>query len=296
MLRSMTAYGRACGPTSMGRLVVEIQSVNRRFLEIQVFVPELWSIWEPRIRGWIQGALSRGVVKVRVSLEGGEVPLGSPRVNEELVAQFAHQWRSVCTKLDIPLSSEALFQVLGTAPGVMAMAYEGGNEEEFGIELNALVDQALEQLKAHREVEGRALWVDMDSHLEQMERMRCMIAEKAHGATEKARTKLMGLLDDCVPHLEGNRDLLLREVALLAEKYDFSEELIRLESHIRRFRELVSGSGASSVGKTLDFLLQEMLRETNTIGSKANDADIAHHVVEVKSEIEKVREQVQNVE
>ena len=291
MLISMTGFGRAQHIAPFGRLVAEIQSVNRKHLEIFVSLPREMNRFEMEIRKWVSEAISRGQVSVRLNLTPSEEALSSLLPDSALLKKLNQAWtqlaiESGCSKEGITLPF--LLQYLPSSNELP------GAEEEQLAALKRCVMEALEGLCEMRTLEGKALSKDLTQRLAKLEKMAQAIEGLSPQASEKLRIKLKERLSEVLEMGEALDERIGREIALFAERIDISEEITRLHSHIAQFRTVIGSKGAA--GRKLEFLVQEMGREINTIGSKSADAEISHLVVECKSELEKVREQIQNIE
>ncbi len=293
MLRSMTAYGRAVVPTFFGRLSVEIQSVNRRFLEVQVVLPRELSRFEMHVRKWVSAALSRGQVSVRIIAHFDESTPVSPVANVALARQLGAVWKEIadCSGLDGTPTVAMLAQV----PDLIVYEENESGVESYIEDLQVGVESALKELMGMRENEGKALFTDLITRLEAVRQGLKVVESFKGAATDRYRQKLLTRIEELSPGLLDNDERLLREVGVFAEKVDISEELTRLQCHVDQF-EAAMRSGNQGVGKTLDFISQEMFREANTVGAKVSDYQAAEAIVNVKSELERIREQLQNVE
>ena len=295
MLKSMTAYGRATTHSPLGNFVCEIQSLNRKFLEIYIQIPPELASFEAEVRQWISSSVGRGKVSVKIHAAFEELTPVSIKPNIPL----ARQVKSACTAIAeaVGLKSEEalLLQVLGNEPGLLLRQEAIEDTESYRAELRKATDKALASLVEMKAVEGKTIHADFVARCSTLAGWISAIEAKAAGAVDLYREKIKSRIEEHVPTAFEHEDRLLREICLFAEKVDISEELTRFRSHLKQFDEMLN-SGKEGVGKTLEFLLQELHRETNTIGSKSTDLDTSRLVVEIKSELEKIREQVQNVE
>ena len=286
----MTGFGVGEVEAPAGRLVVEVRAVNHRFLDVRVRAPrelaDLVSFAEQLGRE----RLTRGRVEVAIRVEGAAsagVAIDSERARAA--------YRALCALRDeLAPGTEVPLSVLAAVPDLFSAASER-EQESMRAACRTAFNRAVEALEAMREQEGRALAIDLRARLASVRRSIDHIALRAPQVVEiyqkRLKSRLARLLGADVPLDQGR---LEQEVALLADRSDVTEELTRLSSHCGQFDALLDGKDAC--GRRLDFLLQEMVREVNTIGSKAQDAEVAHTVVDVKSELERMREQVQNVE
>lgn len=290
----MTAYGRASDVSPLGKLVVEIHSVNRKMRDVQVYLPRDFLRFDIDVRKWIASEIERGQITVRVSLlEEGD----NKKLSEAHLAQLKslkNQWEQVATALHFdPKQCVDLHFLVGQMHAEVLGELE---EDTCRSALQRVVHAALDELMQMKWVEGRALTADIHKRLKEIEDRLHAIEQRREEPCERYRKKmterLEELLGQITPDLE---ERIAREVVLLAERMDITEELVRLNAHLMQFRNHLA-SADKAVGRTLEFLVQEMLREVNTIGSKSLDIEISAAVVAIKSELEKVREQIQNIE
>lgn len=290
----MTAYGRASLNTKVGHFVVEIQSVNRKFLEVNVFLPRELNQFDIELKKWLMPYLARGQVSVKVNVTfEGAVPF-IVRPNLPLARQLRDAWDEIAKELNFDGHGFHL-SLLESADGLLSYEENLAEEENYREALKQTLEVALEGFLQMKAQEGALLQVDIVQRLENIRKSLQIIEHKKPFATKKYREKLVARLEEIVPgHIE-NEERILREIALFAEKIDITEELTRFNCHLSHFDELIH-SDALSVGKTIEFVLQELNREINTIGSKSSDLDIARAVIDIKSELERIREQIQNIE
>lgn len=290
----MTAYGRASLNTKIGHFVVEIQSVNRKFLEVNVFLPRELNQFDIELKKWLLPHLSRGqvVVKVNVNFEG-VVPF-VVRPNLPLVRQFKHAWDEIIKELGLELE-EFKLSLLERTEGLFSYEENLNEEDNYRDALKQALEAALKGFLKMKIHEGSILQADISQRLVKIRQLLQIIEQKVPFATKKYREKLIARLDELLPGHTENEERILREIALFAEKIDITEEITRFYFHISHFEDLIH-SQSLPVGKTLEFVLQELNREINTIGNKSSDLDIAKAVIDIKSEIERIREQIQNIE
>jgi len=291
----MTGYGGGQAASRDGSLVaVEISSVNRKQLDISASLPRELEPLEPKVRAETARRIARGRVAIRARLEASDEAIArQARVNRALAAAYAREFARLGKELKIE-GSVALEQVLA-APGVLRAQPEAADPERFWPPLRQALTQALDALIRMREREGRKLAADLKRRVQALRRLKQKVAKRAPEVPLRYREQLLRRLEQF--GLEGigpEDERIAREIALFADRCDISEELTRLDSHFAQFD--LAMTKEEPTGRALDFLAQEMLREINTIGSKANDAQIAHAVIAMKSELEKFREQVQNIE
>ncbi len=295
MLSSMTAYGRACLVTAFGRLVVEVQSVNRRFLEVSVVLPPELAHFEMEIRRWIGNAVGRGQVMVRVqAFFEASAPLRAVP-NLHLARQLCTVWQELGQAVGVTVEDADLIQILAKNEDITRYECDVTGDHIYLVALQDAVTQALESFLAMRRQEGEALQRDISARSAALRASIEVISGRSGEATEKYRQRLMTRLQELLPDAIENEERLLREVCVFADRVDISEELTRFRSHLEQF-DATMQSDKPSVGKTLDFILQELHREINTVGSKSADYAASQVVVEIKAELERIREQLQNVE
>lgn len=288
MLSSMTGFGRAVIDAPFGRLTVEIQSVNRKYLEVFVSLPKEFSRFEQQVRKWVGDAVSRGQVAVRVFLIPNVSVIEGLLPDPTILKGLKKGWEKIAKELGTDPKEITLAFMMEHLPVQPKQA-----EAEEDTHLKACIEEALEGLLKMKKAEGKALEKDLSSRLKSLEAMIGKIEDFAPDATQKMRQKLSERMAEVFKPGIESEERLVREVALFAERADIAEEITRFKSHVLQFREALKGS---LVGRKMDFLIQEMGREVNTIGSKSMEAKISHLVVEMKSELEKIREQVQNLE
>ena len=296
MIKSMTAYGRGEVETPLQKWVVELKSVNHRFLELALNLPRRFWALEDRFRKLIKSRVARGRVDMQLSWENLEEKSVSLRLDMAMVAGV----REVLEQLRLAGSTpESLKMEHFLHFSDLMVAKEQANQD---LELEATwetasqaVNRALDLLEEMRLTEGAALAADLAGHLADIRREVGRITEQAPALPQLWREKVATRLAELFP--EGSpvdETRLAQEVALMAERRDVAEELARLESHLSQFQQTLEGPGP--VGRKQEFLLQEMLREANTIGSKSGDLGISQAVLEIKGSLERLREQVQNIE
>ncbi len=288
----MTGFGKReslCQDTMVG---VEVRSVNHRFCEIAVRLPKLVSHMELSLKESVKEMCARGRVDLTVTLNGSGAPGRTMRVDRVVAKRYYQALRDL--QKEFQLGGTIDVNVLAGFRDIFTFQEESISVEGLSKTILGLTRQALQDLEKMRHKEGAALKRDLSARIQAMagriKEVEAKVPLAVQGYAERLQTRVTKLLSEDTVNL----DRIAQEAVLFAERSDVTEEVTRLSSHFAQFRAALKEKEA--VGKRLDFLLQEMGREVNTIGSKANDADISRHVVELKSELEKVREQVQNVE
>jgi uncharacterized protein (TIGR00255 family) len=296
MIRSMTGFGEAEVETQAGVLRAEIRTVNHRFFSLNIRNPSALDRYEPQIRDWLKGHIVRGHVNLTFRLEGlnGEGEAGPALgLDADRAAQYLRIFRDLKDRFDLP--GDVTLEMLARQADLV-IREQADQPVLEATAVQAVTERAARAAVAMREVEGRSLNADLEARLAAIGDAMAVILQRAPARLEHERDRLRRSVAELVADLPVDDERLAREIALIADRWDISEEIVRLRSHIEHFRGMLSEEGAKPVGKRLGFLVQEMHREANTIGSKANDAEIEHCVVAIKNEIERLREQIENVE
>lgn len=290
-MRSMTGCGRCQRQEGDWEITVELKTVNHRFLDISCRLPRSIAFLEEPVRQAISAQMKRGHVDVFVTVRRVGESASQVQVDAALAASYMQAARQVAQtigKASLPTVADVM-----KLDGVVTLVESDMDEDAVSALCRQVADGAVAQLCDMREKEGANLRADLSAHLEAAAALREKILLRAPQVVEEYRSRLQQRLAQMLTEaVEPQR--LAQEVALMADRCAIDEELSRLDSHIGQMRKFFAAQG--EIGKKMDFLIQEMNREANTIGSKASDAQIAQHVVDLKSEIEKLREQVQNVE
>ncbi len=292
MAKSMTGFGRGEIKGLGYSFSLEMKSVNHRYLEILVKTPRNFSVFEDRIRKVIQNTIQRGRLEVYINVKETEEKKRMVKLDKELALSYDNSLKELAQVLDSGYKTD--IYRLASLPDVMIVEEEEVDIEALWLILEKALNDALENLIQMRKDEGIRLTRDLDKRLEVLQKQFREVGERAPQIvteySERLKEKLALLLNDST--IDENR--LAMEVMLFADRASIDEELVRLESHLEQFEQTLLSS--SPIGRKLDFLVQELNREINTIGSKANDLVISRIVVEGKSELEKIREQIQNIE
>ena len=292
MIRSMTGFGAGRGEASGEALTVELRSVNGKFCEVKPRLPRELSSLETELVKTVKARLHRGVVDVFVRRETASVRGLLPQVDLALAAAYAKALREL--KSELGLEGEPSIRDLAQLQGVISLGETAADPAAMGTALQAALLLALQALEEMRKREGEALARDLLARLDTIEKGAQSIAALAPTQVEAARERLNARVVELTRGIALDPARLAQEVALIADRTDVAEELTRLASHLEQARGLVSSD--LPAGRKLEFLVQEVNREINTIGSKSQHAAIAAQVVDLKAELERVREQIQNVE
>lgn len=293
-MKSMTGYGWGECSQDGFKLTVELSSVNRKQGEISVNLPRELEVLEAQIRDEINRRIARGRLTCRVTLhaaEGNEA--ARVRLNSALAEAYAREMRQLARKLK--LANDLSLDLIVRSPGVLEPGDEVGDAEAFWPAVNKSLQQALAMLLKMRSREGLSLRKDLCGRMDTMRKAVARVRKEAPLVQKRYRDQLINRIKSAgLEDLQIDEERLLKEVVFFADRSDISEELTRLQSHFQQYDDCLKSK--EPVGRTLDFLAQEMNREINTIGSKANDGSISREVVVLKTELEKFREQAQNVE
>lgn len=294
MIKSMTGFGRGEYSDGKRSITVEIKSVNHRYGDINVKMPRRYSFAEETIKSTVKKYISRGKVDVSISVENLTEDDVTVKLNTMVARQYVENLNELRSEFD--LYGDVTLQFLATLPDVMKAVPDVEDEDEIKAAIRIPVEEAAKNLDAMRCVEGEKLAEDLLMRGGLIQDFVKKIEERSPQVTvaytEKLRERIKELIGNNVTIPE---DRILLEAAIFADKCSITEELVRLNSHMIQLRNIINKSN-QPVGKKLDFLVQEMNREANTIGSKANDIEITNLMLEIKAEIEKIREQVQNIE
>ena len=292
MIRSMTGFGR-CEDTVDGRdIIVEIKSVNHRYFEFSSRITRGYGFLDEKLKSYIQGRIARGKVDVYVSIETLEDTDAQVLVNHSLAAGYVAALRELAERYnlrdDISVSSVSRYS------DIFTIHKTPEDEEIIWNAVRQVLDRSLDAFIRMRETEGSRLKADVESRAERILALVSQIEERSPQTVKEYEQKLLARLQEMLSDVKIEEQRILTEAAIFADKVAVAEETVRLRSHFDQFRKMLNSEEA--IGRKLDFIVQEMNREANTIGSKAVDSQIAYLVVEIKAEIEKIREQIQNIE
>ena len=289
---SMTGYGRGAASSDGRELTIELKSVNNRFLDIGMKLPRQLSFLEDALRKLLNDSLNRGHVDVFVNYRNLRSDAKTVRVDEALLKAYLASARESAQAMDL-VDDLTLSRAL-TLPDVTTIL-PADEDQQALMELGrAAMTQAIENLKVMRHKEGQRLKLDLSARMDTMTGYAAAIEKRAPAVVEEYRAKLTARIEELLGETEVDRARLATEVAIFADRAAIDEEIVRLNTHLVHFRELLEAD--EPVGRKMDFLVQEMNRECNTIGSKANDGELTSIVLLSKAEIEKLREQIQNIE
>lgn len=292
MVKSMTGYGRHESVLHGRTLVIELKSVNNRYLDCNVRLPRVYICAEDGVQRRVKAAISRGKVDVYVNIENNTEEAVSVTLNQPVAAGYMEALRTMADTFG--LESNVSIDLLAKFPDVFKVDKVPEDLEELTADIHAATEEALRDFDAMRSREGEKLEADLLGRLVTLENFTHQVEQRSPQTVADYRARLTAKLQEVLADRQLDESRVLTEAAIFADKVAVDEETVRLHSHIAQFREMLAGG--SPIGRKLDFLIQEMNRETNTIGSKCNNLEISTIVVNMKAEIEKIREQVQNIE
>jgi len=292
MIKSMTGYGREQSQIGGRDILVEIRSVNHRYYEFSARTPRAYGYLEEKLKTFLNGKIARGKVEVLVSIFNNEGTDAAIEVNKTVAKGYVEAL--VDANSELGLVNDLSLSHLTRLPDIFTVKKIVDDEEEIWNAVNTVAEIALDKFIAMREIEGEKMQSDIMGRLKYIEETVSFIEQKSPETTANYRDKLYNKLRELLGDKNIDEQRILTEAAIFSEKTAVDEETVRLRSHIEQFSNLLNSS--EGVGRKLDFLVQEVNREVNTIGSKAQNLEITKMVVDLKSEIEKIREQIQNVE
>jgi len=288
----MTGYGRAREMRNNRDITVELRSVNNRYLDCTVKLPRAYIFAEDAIKSRVQKAISRGKVDVFVTIDTSAADEAVVKVNEPLARSYHAALKTLGEQLALDAGITAMS--IAKFPDVLSVTKAEEDLETIGADICAVLDAAIAAYNAMRSTEGERLAADISGRLDTIERITALVEERSPETVREYRAKLTARMEEVLQSTTIDEARILTEAAIFADKVAVDEETVRLRSHLSQLRTMLRSD--EPMGRKMDFLIQEVNRESNTIGSKCNDLTIAREVVELKAEVEKIREQVQNIE
>lgn len=292
MIKSMTGYGRARGVYGNRDITVEIKAVNHRYFEMFARIPRTYMQLEDYIRNYLQQKIVRGKIEVNINIDDSATDIKTIKLNKQLFEQYYNALKEISRDYSLSLDTSA--SVALRFPDVIAASKDDANIEELWNDILPVLDEALKSFIAQRESEGSRLAADIKNKCVEIEEKAGYIELKIPQIIEDYTKKLRARIENLLDGVEVDEQRLLTEVAIMADKLAVDEEVVRLRSHCESLREMFT-EGVSN-GKKMDFIVQEMNREINTVSSKIGDIEITRQAIDVKNTIEKIREQIQNIE
>lgn len=293
MIKSMTGYGRARQTLEKRDITIEVRSVNNRYLDCTVKLPRMYAFAEDAVRKRVQQAVSRGKVDVLFTIDATGADTAKVMVDKVLAAGYAAALRElaeVCGASAWHITPEQLARF----PDVLTVTKAEEDLDALGADLCKVLDEALTAYNAMRALEGEKMAADIGSRLDTIERLTEMVEARSPETVAEYRKKLTARMEEVLQSTTIDPQRILAEAAIYSDKVAVDEETVRLRSHLAQLREMLKAD--EPMGRKMDFLIQEINRESNTIGSKCCDVSIAQTAVDLKAEVEKIREQVQNIE
>ena len=292
MIKSMTGFGRGHEVLNGRDITVEIRAVNHRYYEFSSRLPRAYTFAEEKLKALMQGKISRGKVEVSVQVQNVTAVSEKITANKEVIADYVAALREI--KDELSLTDDLSLSAVMRLPDAFTVVKAETDEEQLWEDLKTVAEQALANFIRMRETEGERMKADISARLTTIEGNVSFVEERSPIIVENYRKRLYDKMCEVLEGKNVDENRILLEAGIFSEKTAVDEETVRLRSHIAQFREMLES--AEPIGRKLDFLIQEMNRETNTIGSKVQDIEVTKIVVDQKSEIEKIREQIQNIE
>ena len=294
MIRSMTGYGRSQAVVDTMNITVELKSVNHRYFEFNSRVPRNYGFLDEKLKSYIGSRVSRGKVECYVSVENLEDDEIEILVNHSLAQSYLDALKELAERNELNLRDDLAMSSLARYNDIFTVHKQEADEEKIWNAVKSVAETAVDKFIEMRETEGNKLKNDVLSRADLILRKVSLIEERSPETVKEYNEKLLARINEFLSDVQVDEQRLLTECAIFADKVAVAEETVRLRSHIDQLRQFLESDEA--VGRKTDFLVQEMNREANTIGSKAQDVTIARCVIDIKAEIEKIREQIQNIE
>lgn len=292
MIKSMTGFGRAVNEFDGYVITVELKSVNHRYFEFSSRIPRQYGFIDDKIKSYVNSRISRGKVDCYISVEALDTDAAEVVINHTLAKAYINALREMEVTYELQCDFGA--NAVARYPDVFTLKKAEEDEEKIWDYVRETADEALDKLYDMRSVEGEKMFDDIKYRAETILSHVSYIETRSPETVKEYNDKLVERVHELIGDVSLDEARIIQEVAIYADKVAVAEETVRLRSHIEQLNDFILSS--EPVGRKMDFLIQEINREANTIGSKANDVDIARHVVDIKAEIEKIREQVQNIE
>lgn len=292
MIKSMTGFGRCELAEGDHKFTVELKSVNHRYLDVNIKMPKMLNFFESAIRNLLKEYIQRGKVDVFITYEDSSEKTATVKYNRNVAAEYLRYLKQMAEEFD--LDNDVRVSTLSRYPEVLSMEEAAIDEEQIWRLLEKAIRQAAQEFVASRVKEGENLKDDLIAKLDDMLGDVAYIQERSPQIVEEYKEKIYNKVKELLTDAQTEDNRILMEVTLFADKICVDEEIVRLKSHIETTRQTLLEGG--SIGRKLDFIAQEMNREANTTLSKANNLDISNHAIELKTQIEKIREQIQNIE
>ena len=292
MIRSMTGYGRAVQTIDGREITVELRSVNNRYLDCTVKLPRMFSFAEDSVKNRVKAAVSRGKVDVYIGVNAVQTADVQVAVNRPVLESYLAALRQIETEYGV--RDDVTVMSLARLPDVFSVEKTQEDEQKLTQDILSVAEEAISRYNAMRETEGAALETDLRGRAATILERVALVEQRSPATVAEYRERLRQKMQEVLQNTAIDEGRILQEAAIYADRIAVDEETVRLRSHLAQLGDMLTKGGA--IGRKLDFLLQELNRETNTIGSKCNDLELSNIVVEMKAELEKIREQTQNIE
>ncbi len=294
MIRSMTGFGRAQMMIDSMNITVELRSVNHRYFEFNSRVPRSYGFLEEKLKNFVGSLVARGKVECYVSVENLEDSEVEILVNHSLASSYINALNELADRNELTLRDDLVLSTLARNNDIFVIHKQEADEDRIWNAVKTVTEEAVAKFVSMREVEGEKLKNDVLFRADEILKKVAVIEERSPETVKEYNEKLLTRINEFLSDVQVDEQRLLTECAIFADKVAVAEETVRLRSHIDQLRQFMDSNEA--IGRKVDFLVQEMNREANTIGSKAQDVTIARNVIDIKAEIEKIREQIQNIE
>ena len=292
MIRSMTGYGRAVQTIDGREITVELRSVNNRYLDCTVKLPRMFSFAEDSVKNRVKAAVSRGKVDVYIGVNAAQAADVQVAVNRPVLESYLAALRQIETEYGV--RDDVTVMSLARLPDVFSVEKTEEDEQKLTQDILSVAEEAIARYNTMRETEGAALEADLRSRAATILERVALVEQRSPETVSEYRERLRQKMQEVLQNTAIDEGRILQEAAIYADRIAVDEETVRLRSHLAQLGDMLTKGGA--IGRKLDFLLQELNRETNTIGSKCNDLELSNIVVDMKAELEKIREQTQNIE
>ena len=292
MIRSMTGYGRAVQTIDGREITVELRSVNNRYLDCTVKLPRMFSFAEDSVKNRVKAAVSRGKVDVYIGVNAAQAADVQVAVNRPVLESYLAALRQIESEYGV--RDDVTVMSLARLPDVFSVEKTEEDEQKLTQDILSVAEEAIARYNTMRETEGAALEADLRSRAATILERVALVEQRSPVTVAEYRERLRQKMQEVLQNTAIDEGRILQEAAIYADRIAVDEETVRLRSHLAQLGDMLTKGGA--IGRKLDFLLQELNRETNTIGSKCNDLELSNIVVEMKAELEKIREQTQNIE
>ena len=292
MIRSMTGYGRAVQTIDGREITVELRSVNNRYLDCTVKLPRMFSFAEDSVKNRVKAAVSRGKVDVYIGVNAVQTADVQVAVNRPVLESYLAALRQIETEYGV--RDDVTVMSLARLPDVFSVEKTQEDEQKLTQDILSVAEEAISRYNAMRETEGAALEADLRGRAATILERVTLVEQRSPATVAEYRERLRQKMQEVLQNTAIDEGRILQEAAIYADRIAVDEETVRLRSHLAQLGDMLTKGGA--IGRKLDFLLQELNRETNTIGSKCNDLELSNIVVDMKAELEKIREQTQNIE